>query len=221
MSDIPFEFTTTAMARPSLLDSTYQSFTSNIKGIDFRQSTVYINVDPIERFPDSPALQQQCIQVAQKYFGKVVSNCPASPSFPAAVKWCWSQATADWIFHLEDDWLLKKPVEIKTLLALRTHKYQVPLRAYRNNLYHRIVLSPSLLSDVVYKKAAQLLPLDKNPEHALRELCDLSRIPWKTRMPMAYPRNKNLVIITDIGRPWVHLHGIVRPAGPGFTRWQQ
>ena len=47
IEQIPMEFITTACNRPSVLNVTYDLFTKRLKNIDFKKSTLYINIDPI------------------------------------------------------------------------------------------------------------------------------------------------------------------------------
>ena len=94
---ISLEFCTTATFRPEIIDRTYKSFTDNLLGIDFKISTLYLNVDPIP-----VGNTKEVIDVAKKYFGNVVYNIPEEPNFTKAIKWCWSQVKNEYFFNLEE-----------------------------------------------------------------------------------------------------------------------
>ena len=64
--DLIIDFTTTACVRPWVLDATYKSYSTNLKGIDFKKCTLYINVDPIGNTSQYSA--EDVVAVAEKYF---------------------------------------------------------------------------------------------------------------------------------------------------------
>lgn len=108
-------FTCTAMPRSDLFEKTINSFFNKFMDINFKDITLFINIDP---FPDNPNNNERnkIIDISTKYFGKVISNLPDSPNFAKAVKWVWAKTETKYIFHLEDDWELLAPFSINNLI---------------------------------------------------------------------------------------------------------
>ncbi len=75
------------------------------------------------------------VKIAKKHFPSVVvHNVSKTPSFCKAVKWVWSQATADYIFHIEDDWKFFKKIDVDDMISiLNKHKNLSSLRLYKYN----------------------------------------------------------------------------------------
>ena len=125
------DITMTATLRPRVLEQTLKSIVKNIvtKENEFR---LIINIDPM-----GEKIQQKIIlKVAKTYFSNILYNYPKQPSFAKAVKWCWYNSDASYIFHIEDDWLINRKVDVnkminildkyKDLSSLRLYKYKTP-----------------------------------------------------------------------------------------------
>ena len=109
-------------------------------------------------------------QVAEKYFGEVYPNYPEKANFTAACNWIWSNAKEEYIFNLEDDWIILKDVPMSHLLEYfnkHTKLMQVNLRAY-DYVYTTLPLSPSVIHERYYKAVAGKLDIKINPEVQLR-----------------------------------------------------
>ena len=91
------DFTTTAVSRPEVVNKTYRSFCSKLKGVEFDKCTLYINIDPFPVNSD----RKKVIKVAEYYFGKVVVNTPSKGNFTKACNWCWKSAKTEYIFNLQ------------------------------------------------------------------------------------------------------------------------
>lgn len=218
-------FTTTATVRPEILDQTYRSFSSNLIGVDFKESHLFLNVDPIPvaRLSD----RQKMVEVAQKYFGRVTSNFPEQCNFPSALRWAWTSAVGDWIFNLEDDWVLTEKVNVRQLIGMlekSPRSIGVKLNAYVFGFnLGRICLSPSLIRGEWARQAAQHLRPIRCPEKQLR-----SSIPKPLIRPMLnYPsyssKKDGRIIVRDIGRVWRTKNMLVKDLdkSKGFTTWKQ
>jgi len=107
-----FDILITATKRPDVLAKTLDSFKKNL----FKDApvTVFLNVDPVGSTCDPRVL----LEVVLDYFPNVVWRNPAIPDFAKAFKWCWMQSSADWVFHLEDDWELLRPVDMGKLISI-------------------------------------------------------------------------------------------------------
>lgn len=218
--------TTTAMLRPKLLDQTYASFQKNLIGLDFKQTSLFLNIDPLPVGGDPNAV----VKVAQKYFGNVVYHIATEPNFAKAVKWCWNAADTDYVFHIEDDWLLTETVPIKHLLAKleRPNIFQVVLRAFPEQ--YGLALVCHLSKRYFYKTFARKLRDDVNPEVQMRleEPRGLhTGQQWRPLewLPDEIPIRQNnadwtgKVVLRDLGREWIRGTNCVRP-NPHFNTWK-
>jgi len=97
----------TATIRPEVVDLTLKSFFNKFLN-QFEKVRLIINIDPIG---DEQYNSNDVLNVCYKYIDDVVYNTPNKASFPKAVKWCWEQVQSEYFLHLEDDWLLKKPID--------------------------------------------------------------------------------------------------------------
>jgi len=107
------DITMTAVIRTGLLDETLKLINKRVcKDRDgFR---LIINVDPI----GENTKPMKVIKVARKYFDDVVYNIAKEPSFPKAVKWVWSRATAPYVFHWEDDVNILRDIDVDHMISI-------------------------------------------------------------------------------------------------------
>ena len=199
-----FEFTTTACCRPEIIERTYQSFSNNLLNVNFSKSILYINIDPIPK-NTNPEL---VLDIAKKYFGEVIYNIPKSPNFTNALKWCWSKPKNKYFFHLEDDWILLKSIDINVLVKLINNKYvSVLLRGYKKDR-NTIDLAPSLFSTEFANRISKKLNINYNPEEQIRAPIGSDiRISEPTDCTLRYPDE---IVIKDIGREWLRNNNIKR-----------
>lgn len=208
--DAMIDFSTTTVdltGRDALLESTYESFADNLRGVDLGKCTLYMNVDTYHGKADPE-------RVAKAFFGNVVVRRPESPSFAGAVKWCFAQGESKLRFHLEDDWILTRPVEISEMLDLMVNETQgVNLMAYERFRMGntRCYLSPGLWYTKFLNRVAMAMNTDENPEHQLWRITDRQRAGY-------YWPSKQ--VITDIGREWLESKGVKKDKGTYFTKWE-
>jgi len=219
---IKINVTTTATVRPEIIDRTYSSFTSKIKDVDFKASTLYINIDPA---PNNEDDIRKVKKIAKKYFGKVVANVSEEPNFSAAINWLWLSAKSKIILHLEDDWVLERDLLLQPLIKKfkkTPHLYQIILRAYKYK-YRKCCLSPSLMHSRFYKAVAGNLNPLINPEIQLRgKKFGLVMPPAKNSKNniFVYPEKASDIIVKDIGRKWIKKTNLRKPDRKGkFTSW--
>lgn len=214
---ISLEFVTTACIRPSILYQTYYSFTSFLKGVDFKTSTLYLNIDPV---PDGNP--EDMIQVAKQFFGKVIPNTPSSPQFTKAVKWCWSQPKGNFFFYLQDDWLLIEDIDIQELISKLNTKLDnnklsigVSLRWRRRQHPFSVTLTPSLYLTGWGKKAAYYMKDSINPEIGCRKYIPVNCSGFQ------FPHNPPNVVLMNIGRKWREERNIITNSSchKYFTGW--
>ena len=92
--------------RPDLLRRTLASF-QELLFENFAIGRVSINIDPWFK---EGRFVRECASIAGDFFPSAVILSPDSPSFGHAVKRLWQQSKCEFIFHLEDDWILEEPV---------------------------------------------------------------------------------------------------------------
>lgn len=222
MAGIALEFTTTSCNRPEILQTTYGSFVSRLKGVDFSKSTLYINVDPS---PNNDSITEM-EKVARKFFGNVVVNYPEEPNFAAAVIWCFSQVKGEYFFHLEDDWILTCNVDINKMI------HSLSGTALQHVLNKKITsrkelgepcFVPSLFKTEIVKRYLPLMNPVKNPEWQLKVLYRKNTNGLKSHKSVLHSRSRE--VSKDIGRDWLKRKGISRDYGKSrswtpWTKWK-
>lgn len=201
------EFTCThVVQRGFLMARTAHSLFNKLKGVDFSKSTIYVNADSIVHRPDLRDYSNDVIKLLNKNFGQVIWNPTNSPNFSKAIHWCWSQPKEDFFFHIEDDWILKKEININELIQKfdDSDVYAVNLRAYSFNQP-----KPCLLQSVWRKsfceKFINSLDFDRNPENQLRSFVKETKY-----YNIHYPEGIDDIVVEDIGREWLRKNSIER-----------
>lgn len=105
------DVTITATLRPEILMKTIDSFMFNMLGK--HDCRCILNIDPV-----GWSSSQKVYDVCRNYFPKVVVREAEVPNFGAAFKWCWEQVERPWVFHLEDDWELKREIDIHDMVKI-------------------------------------------------------------------------------------------------------
>ncbi len=209
-------FTTTHCIRPQILNRTYGSFYKNLKNVDFENSTLFINIDKSPTQADPT----QSINVAKKYFGNVITNCPQNPNFTKAVHWCWNQVNDEYFFHLQDDWELVKQVDMKNLLGYHkiSDKFCVNIRAYPF-IKPLLCLLPGLWKTSYAKHLIKDVDFSINPERQLRS--NLQKYHYPIPQCLHYPVDDiNAQYVKDIGREWLKGKKLKRNHhSKNFTSW--
>jgi hypothetical protein len=217
-------FTTTSVNRPEIIEKTYESFNTNLCDINLKSCKLCINVDPL---PTSDN-RKKVIDVCKHYFGEVAYKFPNEGNFTRAYNWIWRRASTEYIFNLEDDWVLTKKISINDMLnhfSLNSKLLQVALRAYPYT-YDKCPLSPSLIHERYYKTVAGKLNVSMNPEVQLRgnrfgvDLpCGVEKITYKDKL-VVHPKN-NQIVVKDIGRDWIKTTNFKKPKVKStFTTWE-
>lgn len=217
MSKIFLEFTTTACNRPAVLSSTYSSYSKNLKGVDFKKSRLYLNIDPS---PDSTDINR-VEEVAKQYFGEVIVNYPNTSNFSAAAFWCFSQVKGDMFFHLEDDWHLTREIDIHQMISkLGTTNLQCILNKKRTPTALRELgepsFVPSLISTKYWQKYLIDFDLSINPEYQMKTRFRDKSTSLFNNKSVNYDSSKELS--KDIGRLWLTKNGLTRNYKKG-TSW--
>jgi len=203
---VPLEFTTTACNRPEILHRTYRSFTNGLQGVDWKQSTLYINIDPAPNNTRIDLVEK----VARQYFGTVITNYPEEANFAKAVIWCFSQPKNKFFFHLEDDWLLNVKVDVPKMIKMAETDPSIHQMVFEQRVIehpNEPTFVPSLHRTEHTKLFLPHMSPNLNPEAQVKKLYKMWNSQNKVRFK--YPivgRN----IVTDIGRTWLKNKGLRR-----------
>ena len=115
MSSERVDITMTAVLRPSIVKQTLESFCTNVFWKEPERFRLIVNIDPIGEKKVRP---KQIARICRSYIPNAIFNVPDEPNFAKAVIWTWSQVEADWVFHLEDDWLIYRKIELDNMINL-------------------------------------------------------------------------------------------------------
>ncbi|HEV7319980.1 MAG TPA: hypothetical protein VGO04_15390 [Ensifer sp.] len=177
-----------ATRRPDLLDQTLASFGEKIFGkLNLRGA--YLNLDPVFGSVDD---HRACVEIFRRHFPEATIFQPESPGFCAAVARLWSASSADYVFHLEDDWIslrdmgeeLLAPFADPTISQVSFHTADQNWDIGRKGHFHRrneyahlfgiriplfrtfpkFTTSPSILRGGFARHCAGLMDLSRDPE---------------------------------------------------------
>ena len=230
---ITMDFTTTACNRIDVIRKTYESFSKNLLGVDFKKCKLYINVDPLPE-PSLRQLEDIC-EMCWEFFGEVETNYPCTPNYTAAYKWLYTHAQTKLIFNLEDDWILPKPIQIDVLtnaFEKNPNLYAASFRAYPHH-YISIPTSPQVLHRRFYLPVGKGLDPTINPEIQLRadkipgielpnKRSEHGRIIRMAGKGYIWPETggSHNIVVKDIGREWIEKTTFKRPdSKESFTTW--
>ncbi len=236
-----------ATRRPDLLAQTLASFDEGLFR-HFQIRRIIANIDP---FFGTLADQQECVRLIRQYDPDALITQPVEPGFAAAVARTWSASTSDVILHLEDDWLLKRPVhpaDLEEMLedrrigqlsfnhatkdwSLRRKGHFCYTRGQRYSAFgvrlpfkQKVPLfltAPSFFSGEFARGAAALMDPSFDPE---KQFC---RGVNPTLEAYVHPF-RNLIVgenpdfyIEDIGRAWREARSIVKQVINGQSFWEQ
>jgi hypothetical protein len=203
---IPLDVVMTATLRPALIDLTLASFYKNLLGQSERVRLI-INIDPVG---DDDCHPEDILNICRRHSSDIIHRSPERPSFSGAVKWCWEQVETDFFLHLEDDWLLRKPVSLKAAINLLIPDPDIATVRFNRltNPGEEPVASPgfSLNPSIIRKKfideALPFFSRDLDPE---KQFCALAgereRVlsHWKFA---CYGKANESPYVIDTGRKW-------------------
>ena len=104
----------TAVLRPKIVERTIESYVDRICKDHIDKFNLIINIDPV----GEGVSQEEILKIAQRYFPDTIYNMPKEPSFPLALKWCWSQASTNLVLHTEDDFEIAKDLDIAHMISI-------------------------------------------------------------------------------------------------------
>jgi hypothetical protein len=228
------------------LGATLDSFHKNLLS-NFEISRFIINIDPVFGTMND---EQACIDLICSYRKDAIIHLPETPGFTAAIKRNWSATAADTVLHLEDDWLLRRPVSADIIDAFGKDAFLAQIcfnhatKAWdgkRRGLacYHRqrrsflgfatpfkrkvpaFLTCPSFFRGSFLRRAADLLDLSYDPE---KQFFSQLNKPLESHVSAFH----NIMVgeapdyyIVDTGREWRERRGIEKYVLQGQSYWQQ
>lgn len=220
------DITTSATIRPGLLQTTLSSFRDNLLNNNHTYRLI-INVDPVG---ETDKTANGVIEVAKSYFDAVISRTPKSSCFARAVIWCWSQVESDLVFHLEDDWIMLRPIDLDKMLrtidefsnfdSFRLAKQNQKCSKKRVEPYDRLSLNPVFIRKKFIQKAIRHMSPTKNPEKQLRTADPECGKFIKRSLHGVYVEQGSNIIVQDTGRKWMMKNGAYVKS-TGFLQWKK
>ena len=216
-----------ATLRPDILEKTFESF---IKHVIFDgKMTLRINIDhvPMSEENNNNILKMGMVvgSMATKIDFKVYVSSMLG-NFAKAVKRLWSESTADYVFHLEDDWKFIKNIDLNECVERMENENFDYMRFPKKNAPHlnKVALQPSLWKGDIVREISKYMIIDKDPEKQLRTgqgNDELDKI-------LIELQNKGLKdycsdwCCEDIGREWRTKHGLEKwnkNKGNNYITW--
>lgn len=236
------DITMTATRRHEILEKTLESFKRNLfENINPR---LIINIDPVG--PDENS--EKCINVCLRYFKEVVVNLPKTPNFSRAFIWTWSQTISPFVFHLEDDWELLRPISLffmidllnkyKDLALLRLPQFKSTHEMKNWNLFFPwngeffecpenlrklagFCGHPSLIKKQFIHNTYPLIDSSLNPEKQFHQDPRLIREVLKWRYGV-FSKQNTPNILQDLGRVWLRDSEWQKRGDKGyFIEWEK
>ena len=213
------DVTVTATLRPALLELTLWAFRRNFfSRLADTRIRILLNIDPLWGDPaDAPKLGE----IARAYADEVLVHTADTPGFGEAVRWLWSRSETSWIFHLEDDWILTRRIDVERLAEemARPKAAQIRFNRRRNHFFRRprFSLNPCLLRRAFVLEALAGFDPKKDPEKQILrgQLRPLER---KWRYYEHGPAFHDAIVV-DTGRQWRDMLEITRSADKILPTW--
>lgn len=246
MKDILIDITITATRRPEILRKTLDTFVQYCFKPIIDQCRVIINIDPIgDNVPSC-----NVSDLVEMYFDRFIVGMPWDASFPRAFIWCWRQASAPWVFHLEEDWELLQSVDIMDMIRVMEAKpnlavLRLPYRKSNENnqknwttfypwngTYFECPAGrekelgfcghPSLIRGDFVRRTTPFMNPELNPEKQFHGNHPIIMDIVKSYKYGTWGKPNDGAYIKDIGRDWMMLNGWVKKGAKAFfTNWER
>lgn len=224
---------------------TLESFAGRVfSHLSFRN--VYVNLDPIF---GSEGDHDAVLSLIRDRFPSAIIFQPETPCFGAAVIRLWSATQADFVFHLEDDWVANRDIGDEPLACFKDkrvqqvsfhtaeqkwnirkkghiHERRKKIRILGFKLpFHtttpRFTTSPSILRGTFARSAASLMNPQCDPEKQFYTGVNptLEEFVRPYRNYIFSP--EGMPVIKDIGREWRDNRGIQKSVQNAVSSWTQ
>lgn len=234
-----------ATRRPDLLAQTLASFQEKIFGtLDL--SGAYLNLDPAFGSVED---HRACVEIFRSHFPDSVIFQPKSAGFCAAVARLWAATSADYVFHLEDDWIalrdmggeilapFKDPAITQVSFHTADQNWDIRRKGHfhRRNEYARLfgikiplfrtfpkfTTSPSILRGGFARHCAGLMDLSRDPEKQFYAGVNpaLEAYVAPRRNYIFSPEARP--VIKDMGREWREQRHIQKVITNATSTWRE
>ena len=234
-----------ATRRPDLLAQTLASFRDKIF-LRFELRGAYLNLDPVFGSPDD---HSACVQIFRSHFPDGIVFQPENPGFCAAVARLWSSTSADWVFHLEDDWIALRdmgeellapfadPATTQVSFHTADQNWDISRKGHfhRRNEYARLfgikiplfrtfpkfTTSPSILRGGFARHCAGLMDFSRDPEKQFYSGVNPAMETYVARCRNYIFSPEARPVIKDIGREWREQRRIQKVITDSTSIWRQ
>jgi len=238
------DITMTAVLRPDVICKTLESFTSNLlyeKNIKYR---LIINVDNV----GENILPKQIRKICEEYFSEIKFNFSENPSFTKAVMWCWDNAESDFVFHLEDDWIIKRKTSMNDIIRIMNdnndlaciHLMRHDINGKTKQLFGTeyeysdnagifiskrpfgFSLNPVVIRLDFLKKIRSAMVDNKNPEKQIRvknKKMNKTMNEWRYGIYASY--GDKAFVYGKNGLVWRKKNGLIKPPDKHFICWEK
>jgi hypothetical protein len=227
--------------RPELLARTLDSFS---KGLfrNFEINKFIVNIDPFAGNEDD---HDRCRTLITNLYSDSVIIEPVAPSFGRAVKRTWLNSSADFIFHLEDDWILcdtlhpedvfplfDSETKAAKLVSAECNLHRSPFQVYQKTkrflgipvgrtVFNEFSTSPGFWDGEVAREFAMLINPDLDPEKQIRPQFNLALFTFLNQYRCRFiPSKSGGILIKDIGREWRREKGLEKIVLNGRSIWE-
>ena len=236
------DITMTAVLRPEIINKTLKTFCANLfcdNGIKYR---LIINVDIVGE-KVKPA---KIIKICERYFDNIKYRISHNPSFSKAVIWTWNQIEADYIFHLEDDWIIKRSVNLNDMINIlhsneklsclhlsKTNIKKVNRINWSGNRYKYcdgfymakkpfgFSLNPVLAKSEFIKSVVNHMTESNNPEKQIRVGNKKIRPILEKWHYGLYSECGSAALVKDNGYHWRIEQNLIKPKRGQFILWEK
>jgi hypothetical protein len=231
--------------RPDLIKATIKSFKYKVfSGFAFRH--VFVNIDPIFGTIDDLARTKTILRDS---FPVVTIFEPQTASFGEAVKRLWRATSADFIFHLEDDWIAlasmgpeiftqfadpkvaqlsfqtkEKDWNVKTKGHFHNRQRFIRLLGVKIPLFQKspiFTTSPSVIRGDFARASAELMIGRLDPEKQFYKGTNPALESYVAPFRNYIFSPSGMPVIEDIGRFWRDAHGIEKTLENGAPIWSR
>ena len=191
-----------------------------------RVRRLYLNIDPLW---GTASDDMEVERVCRAYLSDIVVRRPEKASFGGAVKWLWAQPETEWFLHLEDDWLLLRPIDPRRLLremetpnVVQISLSRMNRKAWKKGVWLDLfTTSPSFLRSSFSKLVSSLQNPELDPEKQMSggsnpELVAAIREKFRHRL---HGSRFSRRYIADIGRNWREARKIEKKIIDGRSVW--
>jgi len=238
-----FDLCVTASRRPDLLAITLESFSDRIFS-HCKPDRVFVNLDPIFGSEEN---HLAVVSLVRDRFPAATIFEPETPCFGAAVKRLWSATEADYVFHMEDDWVANsdvtdeifRPFEDPRIQQVSFHRnqnwdFRKKGHFHEKKDYFRILglklpfykatpqftTSPSILRGEFARVAAALMDPGHDPEKQFYSSVNLELERFVKPFRNYIYSQDGGPVIRDIGWEWRDTRGIQKVIKDGISTWE-